>query len=72
MDGKQIDHLSNLHHQSMIKVNKSLSKLKETVSVWPALPGDDLEPQHRLMVKHLKDMHCCLENLQLGANKQWQ
>jgi len=48
--------------QSIIKVEKSLFELKETVSAWPALLGDDLEPERGLMVEHLEDMLSCLDN----------
>ena len=48
--------------QSIIKVEKSLSELKETVSAWPALSGDDLEPERGLMVEHLEYMLSCLDN----------
>jgi hypothetical protein len=47
--------------QSMIEVEKSLSKLKQTISAWPALSGDDLKPEHGLMIEDLEDMLFCLE-----------
>lgn len=63
MDNDQLNHLVDMRRRSMIEVEKSLSELKQTVSAWPALTGDDLEPERGLMVEHLDDMLSCLEKL---------
>jgi hypothetical protein len=61
MDDDQLNHLVDMRCRSMIEVENSLLKLKETVSAWPAFPGDNLEPERGLMVEHLEDMLSCLE-----------
>jgi hypothetical protein len=63
MENENLDHLVNMRRQSMIEVETSLCELKTTVSAWPLLSSEGLEPQRGLMVEHLEDMLTCLEDL---------
>jgi hypothetical protein len=63
MENENFDHLVNMRRQSMIEVETSLCELKTTVSAWPLLSSEGLEPQRGLMVEHLEDMLTCLEDL---------
>jgi hypothetical protein len=49
--------------QSIIEVEKLLYEMKQTVSAWPPLSGEEFEPERGLMIEHLEDMLSCLDGV---------
>ena len=63
MDDDDYDLLIDIHRQTMIEIEATLSGMENIVSTLPLLTIEDLEPHRGLIIQHLEEMLSRMKNL---------